>query len=517
MGCCNRRCGLLAGAVIGAAVAILGGVLIPLGNSVIEGTVKKEAVIEPGTTAHENWVATGAAVYRQFWFFHVKNSLEVLQHGATPVVMEKGPYTYRTRYLPKENITFNPNNTVSFLLPQGAIFEPGMSVGSENDNVTTLNLAVAGAYSLVPKPLHTVLEVLIKSSKSSLFQYRTVKELLWGYTDPMLKATVGLFDTYNGTYDGYYNVFTGKDNISKVGIIDRWQGERSLRFWNDTYCDMINGTDASSFPPFVDSKKPLYFFSSDICRSVSAGFEESLNLKGIKVYRFTLQPSTMASPAVNPNNRCFCRDPVTTKNCTMAGVLDISSCKEGKPIYISLPHFLHGSPSLRQSVLGLNPDEEHHKTFLDVEPTTGFTLRFAKRIQVNMMYGPSKVITCRFPESHLREVVPPVAALPPIQQGLQFGQVAPERPRRLRRLLLLPLLQVLELPPLFAVLLYGQAFSGAKGCQKDLRVQRAGPRPGRLLFVCQHAHHGLTQHAQADLGDGALEAVLGGQAVVEAL
>lgn len=49
----------------------------------------------------------------------------------------------RTRYLPKENITFNPNNTVAFLLPQGAIFEPSMSVGPEEDNVTSLNLAVA--------------------------------------------------------------------------------------------------------------------------------------------------------------------------------------------------------------------------------------------------------------------------------------------------------------------------------------------------------------------------------------
>ncbi|XP_070785156.1 platelet glycoprotein 4 [Enoplosus armatus] len=393
MGCCNRSCGLIAGAVLGAAVAILGGVLIPLGNSVIEGTVEKEAVIEPGTTAYDNWVSTGASVYRQFWLFDVKNPQEVLQYGAKPVVLEKGPYTYRTRYLPKENITFNPNQTVSFLLPLGAIFEPSMSVGPEEDKVTSLNLAVAGAYSLVPQVLHIVLENLIKSSNSSLFQHRTVKEILWGYTDPLLKGDVGLFAPYNGTYDGYYTVYNGKEDISKVGIIDRWRGERSLRFWNDKYCDMINGTDASSFPPFLDKKKPVYFYSSDICRSVSASFEESMDLKGIEVYRYTLQPNTLASPAVNPDNQCFCTDPKTTKNCTMAGVLDISSCQDRKPIFISLPHFLHGSPSLREAVLGLNPSEEHHVTFLDVEPTTGFTLRFAKRIQVNMMYGPSKVIT----------------------------------------------------------------------------------------------------------------------------
>lgn len=48
-------------------------------------------------------------------------------------------------------------------------------------------------------------------------------------------------------------------------------------------------------------------------------------------------------------------------------------------------------------------------------------------------------------------------------------------------------------------------------------MHRAGPGPRRLLLVRQHAHHGLAQHAQADLGDGAFEAVLGCQAVVEAL
>ncbi|KAK2859082.1 hypothetical protein Q5P01_003702 [Channa striata] len=393
MGCCNIRCGLIAGAVFGAAVAILGGILIPLGSSIIQGTVKQEAVIEPGTTAYDNWVSTGAFVYRQLWLFDLKNPIEVLQYGARPVVVEKGPYTYKIRYLPKENITFNPNHTVSFLLPMGAIFQPSMSVGPEDDNVTSLNLAVAGAYSLVPQGLHPLLETMINKNKASLFQRRTVKEMLYGYTDPLLNATVGLFVPYNGTYDGYYNVYNGKDDISKVGTIDRWHGERSLNFWDDQYCDMINGTDASSFAPFVDKKKPLYFFSSDICRSVSASFEQSLDLKGIEVYRYTLLPSTLASPTVNPDNRCFCRNLKSTKNCTMAGVLDISSCQDGRPIYISLPHFLHGSPSLREDVLGLNPSEEHHSTFLDVEPTTGFTLRFAKRIQVNMMYGPSKVIT----------------------------------------------------------------------------------------------------------------------------
>lgn len=126
-------------------------------------------------------------------------------------------------------------------------------------------------------------------------------------------------------------------------------------------------------------------------------------------------------------------------------------------------------------------------------------------------------VCARASASHLWQVIAAVAALPAVQQRLQLGQVPPERPGRLRRPVLLPLLQVLQLLPLLAVLLHGQALRRTEGRQQGLGVQRAGPRPRRLLLVRQHAHHGLAQHAQPDLGHGALEAVLRGQAVVEAL
>ncbi|TKS90638.1 Platelet glycoprotein 4 [Collichthys lucidus] len=71
-------------------------------------------------------------------------------------------------------------------------------------------------------------------------------------------------------------------------------------------------------------------------------------------------------------------------------------------------------------VMGLNPSEEHHFTYLDVEPTTGFTLRFAKRIQVNMMYGPSKTAALDNETADMfkRELFSRVAMLEMIQQAL---------------------------------------------------------------------------------------------------
>ncbi|XP_062863349.1 platelet glycoprotein 4 [Trichomycterus rosablanca] len=386
MSCLN--CGLITGSVIGALVCLVGIVLIPVGDMVIEKTVKKEAVLEEGTTAYANWISAGAPVYRQFWLFDVQNPDDVLKLGSAPKLVQKGPYTYKTRYLAKENITFHENNTVEFLLPSGAIFEPSLSVGGEEDTLTSLNLAVAGVYGLIP---HELANGMIQLSGSSLFQRRSVKELLWGYRDPMLKSMIGVFYPYNGTYDGPYNVYTGKDDISKVSLVDSWNYMPTLPYWNNTYCNMINGTDASSFPPFLDKKKPLFFFTSDICRSVSAEYEDTVDLKGISVYRYMLPSQTFAAPTENPDNQCYCTNHQITKNCTVAGVLDVQSCR-GFPVLISLPHFLHGSADLLQGVNGLNPDPEEHSTYLDVEPITGFTLRFAKRLQMNMVYGPSEKI-----------------------------------------------------------------------------------------------------------------------------
>lgn len=397
---CDRNCGLIAGAVIGAVLAVFGGILMPVGDMLIEKTIKKEVVLEEGTIAYKNWVKTGTEVYRQFWIFDVQNPQEVAVNSSNIKVKQRGPYTYRVRFLAKENITQDPeDNTVSFVQPNAAIFEPSLSVGTENDNFTVLNLAVAvAAHTYQNAFVQVVLNSLIKKSKSSMFQTRTLKELLWGYTDPFLSlvpypvsTTVGVFYPYNNTADGVYKVFNGKDNISNVAIIDTYKGKRNLSYW-PSYCDMINGTDAASFPPFVEKSRILRFFSSDICRSIYAVFESDIQLKGIPVYRFVLPARAFASPVQNPDNHCFCTEKIISKNCTSYGVLDISKCKEGRPVYISLPHFLHASPDISEPIEGLCPNEEEHRTYLDVEPITGFTLQFAKRLQVNLLVKPSKKI-----------------------------------------------------------------------------------------------------------------------------
>ncbi|XP_034293763.1 platelet glycoprotein 4-like isoform X3 [Pantherophis guttatus] len=337
---CNKNCGLLTGTIIGAALAILGGILIPVGNNLIEDTVEKEAVIEKGTTAYENWVVPGSPIYRQFWLFDVQNPEEVMMNGSNPILKQKGPYTYRMRYKPKENITEHDDATLSYHLENIVLFQPELSNGLESDNITTVNFAVV----------------------------------------------------YNETFDGPYRINSGKDDIKKVGIIQSYKNNRTVEYWK-SYCALVNGTDAASFHPFLNKSEVLRFFSSDICRSFSATFDREKTVKGIPLYHFVIPPSTFASPVNNPDNICFCTESEISQNCTLNGILDLGPCKEGRPVYITLPHFLHASSKLFQFVDGLKPDEEEHKTFLDVEPTTGFTLHYAKRLQINMLVRQNSKIT----------------------------------------------------------------------------------------------------------------------------
>ncbi|XP_066446002.1 platelet glycoprotein 4 [Eleutherodactylus coqui] len=394
--CCNATCWLTAGSIIGALLAILGGILIPVGDIIIKGEIDKQAVLEEGTLAYENWIVPGSPVFRQFWFFHVLNPADIM-NGSKPKLQQRGPYTYRVRYSPKHNVTQNyNNNTVTFFQPNEAIFESSMSIGPEEDEYTVLNLAVAAAATLVSEDVHWLMNRWIKQSNASLFQSRSVKEILWGYEDAFLQLVpniiyrgnmTGVFYPYNGTYDGPYVVYNGKKDISKVNMITRYQKQSTLSYWKNDYCDMINGTDASSFPPFVDKNAPLYFFASEICRSIFADFQKEYTLKGITLYRFVLPKRAFASPHVNPDNQCFCTDTVVSYNCSLEGLLDLRGCQGGKPIFLTLPHFLFATSYILDTLEGLSPNIEEHETYVDVEPITGFTMHFAKRLQVNVMFN----------------------------------------------------------------------------------------------------------------------------------
>jgi hypothetical protein len=62
----------------------------------------------------------------------------------------------------------------------------------------------------------------------------------------------------------------------------------------------------------------------------------------------------------------------------------ISKCQMDAPIVLSWPHFLHANTSFQQAVHGLNPDDEKHNFYFDVQQTTGTTISASAKLQINM-------------------------------------------------------------------------------------------------------------------------------------
>ncbi|KAE8630968.1 hypothetical protein XENTR_v10001036 [Xenopus tropicalis] len=388
---------------------------------IVEGQVKQAIVLKNESEVFEDWANPPPPVYMQFYFFNVTNPLEVLS-GEKPFVDEIGPYTYR-EYRPRENITFSVNGTeVSAVTPKTYVFEPEKSIGDPKvDLIRTVNIPLVTILEMTKDSslLRPFIIAALKTYKEGMFVTRTVDELLWGYKDAVLSIlhpfkknisdTFGLFYKMNTTDDGEYIFLSGEKDYLEFTQIAEWKGQKALNWWTTETCNMINGTDGTSFHPLLNKDDTIYMFSSDLCRSIYAVYESSENIKDISVFRFSPPASVFANVSVNPQNKGFC---VPEGNCLPSGLLNVSICKEGAPIVLSSPHFYQADENVINSIRGMKPVKEHHMTFLDLNPLTGTLIQAAKRIQVNVYVRKINVYlitqdiqTLFFPVMHLNESV----------------------------------------------------------------------------------------------------------------
>ncbi|KAF5894665.1 lysosome membrane protein 2-like, partial [Clarias magur] len=359
-------------------------------QNLLYNKIKREVVLENGTDSFMAWQDPPPPVYMQFYFFNLTNPKEVLS-GDRPVVIEIGPYTYR-EYRPMEGVNFMENGTkVAAVNPKTYIFEPNMSRGSEDDLIRTVNIpAMTVMEKFQQSTFSRIISDIMISKGEGLFGTWKVRELLWGYEDPVLKdlhaiihsvdPNFGLFYQMNGTDDGEYVFYTGKQNYQDFARIDLWRGQSSLDWWTTNQCNMINGTNGGTFHPIISKTEKLYMFSSDLCRSIYATFESELSIRGIPAYRFVPPSSVFANSTINPDNTGFC----VGGNCLSSGLLNVSVCKEGAPIIMSSPHFYQADEKFVDDIFGMRPRKEEHETAIDIHPLTGILVQAAKRLQVNV-------------------------------------------------------------------------------------------------------------------------------------
>ncbi|KAM9260007.1 scavenger receptor class B member 1 isoform 3-T3 [Cariama cristata] len=351
--------------------------------------------IDPNSISFSMWKDIPVPFYMSVHFFEVLNPKEVLQ-GAKPVLNQRGPYVYREfRY--KTNITFHDNDTVSFLEYRKLFFQPHLSNGSEEEYIVVPNILMMGAAVMMenlPNFVKLLLSGALAGMKQEAFMNRTVGEIMWGYEDPLIdtinmfvpglipfKGKFGLFVELNNSNSGLFTVNTGMKNISRVHMVDLWNGLKKVNYWRSSECNMINGTSGEMWPPFM-SPTSLEFYSPDACRSMTLVYKQSGKFKGVPTYRFVAPKTLFANGTDYPPNEGFCP-------CMQSGIQNVSTCRLNAPMFISHPHFYNADPALVNAVEGLHPSEAQHALFLDVHPSGSIEGSVLKQFYTNLVLIPS--------------------------------------------------------------------------------------------------------------------------------
>uniref|UniRef100_A0A671L772 Lysosome membrane protein 2-like n=1 Tax=Sinocyclocheilus anshuiensis TaxID=1608454 RepID=A0A671L772_9TELE len=393
----RRSCAIYATGIVCAHLLILGIALLvaQVFQTMIQERIKKEITLAENSRVLEGWINPPPPVYMQYFFFSVTNSDEFLAGKEKPKVTQIGPYTYR-EYRPRENVTFLENGTKIFATnPKSFVFLRNMSSGDpEVDRVITVNIpfiAVMNELNSYSFFLRSAVSMWMGSMGIEVFMNRTVHEVLWGFKDPLLSKLhamrpevdehFGLMYNKNGTHEGEFVFHTGEKNYMDYGKIDTWNGIRYLTAF-DPYPNKYNFTDGSVFHTFLSRKELLYIFAADLCRSIHLAYVADKEVKGIPAFRFAPPSDVLAPPDENPSNAGFC---VPAGDCLGKGVLKVSVCRQGAPIVVSFPHFYQADKRYINAIDGMNPNEEEHETYLDINPTTGVPIRACKRAQLNVI------------------------------------------------------------------------------------------------------------------------------------
>lgn len=185
-------------------------------------------------------------------------------------------------------------------------------------------------------------------------------------------------------------MYTGAKDITKLGIIDKYNGTSYLDFWTTKWANMINGSDGTLGPPYLPKSAVLSSFVSDVCRSVMGKVVEDVSTKqGIHLWRYQAPDSYLSNATENPDNIGFC---TPQSKCLGSGIYNASVCQLvdffNVPAAFSFPHFYLADPKYINAVRGLTPNKAEHETFIDLEPYTGLVLQAAKRLQGNIYVEP---------------------------------------------------------------------------------------------------------------------------------
>jgi scavenger receptor class B, member 1 len=180
-------------------------------------------------------------------------------------------------------------------------------------------------------------------------------------------------------------MFTGEDDISKLGVVQLWKSESKTNLYKGA-CDDVKGTTGELWPPIPEGQRPpLTIFATDLCRAVTVDYDSDYSKFGINGYRWVGGPSVFDNGVQFPEMACYCSADEDSCPDLQPGVFNASSCKFGAPAFVSYPHFYLAHESFTSKIDGMNPDKDLHEFSVAMEPRTGIPLSIDAKLQINLL------------------------------------------------------------------------------------------------------------------------------------
>eukprot|EP00879_Flechtneria_rotunda_P028466 GHRR01030582.1.p1 GENE.GHRR01030582.1~~GHRR01030582.1.p1 ORF type:complete len:491 (+),score=126.44 GHRR01030582.1:556-2028(+) len=342
--------------------------------------------------------------------FNISN-LDAVRKGAKPILEQVGPYVHRA-YHERHEVLWSDNGRVHFKDYTYFVLDENLTTADLHAPIATLNLPLLGVLANLHEHVSPSLAPWVDLLTQMIARYQgdpdvrglfTVKpavQLLWGYEDRLLAllarilppgtlphgAMFALMNNMSGLQEALSqepNVFnTGALDITQVWNIEADHGRTAVTSWPCP--EPVRGSDAMQFRPGLTEKDRLTVFIGDIFQAADLIVNSTVDLHGVKLLRYWLDPA-QAEP-----NPCHNMDIRGLINITgpQAGGFTGRANASGPYIFISMPMFCGVDDRLVQDVEGLRCDWEKHMTWIDVEPTTGVTMRAYKRLMLSSRLGP---------------------------------------------------------------------------------------------------------------------------------
>ncbi|XP_058118230.1 protein peste [Anopheles coustani] len=395
---CNRRCILTSTGLLLFASGTFFILFFPI---IFQDILHEELKLRPNSRGYDAWVAPPFPLAMDIYFFNWTNPEDIRNHSTKPILEELGPYRFIERPTKVDIAWHDQNATVSYRKKSLFYFDEEGSNGRLDDVISSINIVAVSAAKraqywgyIKQKGVSMGLTLY----EQELHVVKTAAELLFdGYEDNMVLMgkhmmdadeipfdRVGWFYTRNNSADliGHYNVHTGVDDINLLGRMGEWNYKPRTDFFEGT-CGMLNGSAGEFYPPGLSKDRPVELFTPDMCRSLPLDFEEEVSVHGVKAYKYSGDRRAIDNGTLYPETACFSAGEIVP-----SGVLNISSCRFGTPVFMSYPHYYGADPFYLDQVEGLSPSKEKHQFYMALEPTTSVPLDVAARLQLNIMIEP---------------------------------------------------------------------------------------------------------------------------------